>query len=204
MMVIITAVGCGTKPTDGEPAGDEVQSEVNGESAVQEETLKMSDEAIVAYFQNMLNNADVIGAGTQEAYCTLCIPLQFLFSGDTIEQVLDDSFPDFMANDETFYFLRSSEEIDSLTIFDLSSEGKLKVIGITREIYDDLGGKEYTDEGDFVSFWGGKCLPIAEELHELYGEDPQTKELKEEYFKPYHYQKYFKAYAELLLTEEVE
>ena len=205
MIVLITAVGCGAKPTDGELAGDEVQSEVNGESAVQdEETLKVNDEAIVAYFQNVLDHADAIITGDdpsrQAAYDTLFIALEFLFGGGTIEEATE---PYRGTTLEKFSFLCANDEIADMTVFDLSNEGKEEVIGIIREIYDDLGGKGFADNA-FMATWGEKCLPIAEELHELYGEDPQTKELKEEHFKPYHYQKYFKAYAELLLTEEVE
>lgn len=203
-MVLITAVGCGAKPTDGELAGDEVQSEVNVESAVQdEEMLKVNDEAIVAYFQNVLDHADAIITGDdpsrQAAYDTLSIALEFLFGGGTIEEATE---PYRGTTLEKFAFLCASGEITDMTVFDLSNEGKKEAIGIIREIYNELGGEEFADP--FVGFWGGKCLPIAEELHELYGEDPRTKELKEEYFMPYQYQHYYVAYAELLLGEEAE
>lgn len=203
-ILLISAVGCQADSANNEADDDRGASvgEFVDDSTQDIEQLKANDEKIVAYFQNVLDHADVIGVGTQEAYNTLCIELNFLFGGWTINEAADvyrGAMP------EEVHFLYGNDELGGITVHDLSNEGKIEAIGIIRETYDVLGvfGDEYSNEV-FLRFWGEQCLPIAEELHELYREDPRTKELKEEYFSPHNSLTYYGMYAELLLGEEAE
>lgn len=186
-IILTTAVGCKSNNVDKEPVDNDVQIEDVVDNPVQDveqdveqdaeqdaENLKANDEKMISYFSEKLNNANAIGAGTQEAYNELCNEFDFLFDGI---------------------------EINGLTIYDLSNNGKMEVIGIIREIYNVLGTS--FDDGFMVNF-GQEYLPIAEELHEIYGEDAQNEDLKEEYFENGLYSQYYKAYKDLLLNKKTK
>lgn len=188
-MVLITAVGCGAKPTDGELAGEEVQSEIEEKSAeLGEEKKELTENDLVAilFFQTIVDNLDSVIASADA-------------NQDNRRFLMDEVDPYY---NMALNFVFSDEICDGVTIYDLSPQGKIKVFELVREIEKGLYPvTSVAAKGD--ASVKREWLEAAEELHEVYGTEERANGIRQFLEKGEH-SVYFDFFYEYIIVQDTE